>query len=271
LSHAGDFCIIAGGFVCEPGNSACESESLKIGTDVMKIDIAQSRVNNPLDDEETLFEKELGKHERIINSKFSSLEKAYIYNRPNPVEKLTAFYRLWCLKESYVKCLGDGMSFDLRRVECVINSELFIDLNLRKYLIALDTQLFIDSKLVKNCKFYEQYYMNNFQTQEKSHLHIMTVCVIEKAEKMSNAEKLKDRLKLGGSSSSSSISSIATSSSSSNSSSGSGFEMEFVQVTIQDLLANLVPLEKIDFEDAQKCQPFEEEWTKFCQKADKPF
>jgi 4'-phosphopantetheinyl transferase len=270
VSHAGDFCIIAAGiYTISTSNGSTSSkknsddssadESFKIGTDVMKIDVTQIRANNPNDDDETLFQKELEKHERVINSKFSSLEKGYIYNRPNPVEKLTAFYRLWCLKESYVKALGEGIAFDLRRVECVINSELFIDLNSRKYLIANDSQLYIDSKPVKNCKFYEQYYINSFATNEKSHLHIMTVCVIEKTEK----EKLKDKKvssqSLTNTSLLTTVGEIKT-------------EMdEFIQISLSELLSSLVPLEKVDFDDAHKCEKYEENWIKFTQKAEKPF
>jgi 4'-phosphopantetheinyl transferase len=273
VSHAGDFCIIAAGIYSLPPTNVSNSskknsnsddsttdEFFKIGTDVMRIDVTQMRVNNPNDDDETLFQKELQKHERVINSKFSSLEKGYIYNRPNPVERLTAFYRLWCIKESYVKALGEGVAFDLRRVECVINSELFIDLNSRKYLIANDSQLFIDSKPVKNCKFYEQYYMNSFATNEKSHLHIMTVCVIEKTPEK---EKVKDKKNSAQNFANSTLltttGEIKT-------------EMdEFVQINLSELMSSLLPLEKVDFEDPFKCEKYEENWIKFTQKAEKPF
>ena len=270
VSHAGDFCIIAAGVHSVPTSSSSNGsssskkagetqestpdENFKIGTDVMKIDITQTRASYPHDDDETLFKKELIKHDRVINSKFSTLEKNYIYNRPNPVERLTAFYRLWCLKESYVKALGEGIGFDLRRVECVIHSELFIDLSSRKYLIVNDSQLFIDSKPVKNCKFYEQYYMNTFSSAEKSHLHIMTMCVIEKSEK----EKTKEK-KVASNGATSGNSEIR-------------LEMdEFVQLTLNDLIGALVPLEKVDFDDVIKCEHFEEHWVKFNQKAEKPF
>ena len=112
VSHAGDFCIIAAGIyhisstsgsTSKKNEDSSNEDNFKIGTDVMKIDITQIRASNPNDDDEVLFQKELEKHERVINSKFSNLEKGYIYNRPNTIERLTAFYRLWCLKESYVK------------------------------------------------------------------------------------------------------------------------------------------------------------------------
>ena len=100
VSHSGDFTIVAAG-TCSINSSKKEKEkhdiesddSFKIGTDVMKIDIDRIKTSNPNDDDATLFEKELARHERVINSKFSTIEKNYIYNRPNPVEKLTAFYR----------------------------------------------------------------------------------------------------------------------------------------------------------------------------------
>ena len=158
------------------------------------------------------------------------------------------------MKESYVKALGEGIGFDLKRVECMANSELFIDLNSKKYLVVNDSQLFIDSKLIKNCKFYEQYYMNNLvnsDSNKKFHLHIMTVCIIEK-------EKSKE-----------SKSSSSSNSSSSNASNDTKNEMnEFVEVELKDLLATLIPLENVEDDNSEK---FEDYWLRFNQKAESPF
>lgn len=209
----------------------------------MKIDIDRSKSKLPNECDEVLFRNELQLHERVINSKFSTIEKNYIYNRPNPVERLTAFYRLWCLKESYVKAIGDGMGFDIKRIECLANSELLIDLNSKKYLVASDSQVFVDSKIVKNLKFYEQYFMNTIgdskASNERPHLHIMTVCIVEN-------EKVKE---------------------SKSQAEASGVMNEFVEITLSDLLNAFVLSDKVDEKlDAE----LEDLWLKFDQKDEKP-
>lgn len=225
----------------------------------MKISIERSRATNPNDTNEELFRKELERHERVINSKFSNTEKNYIYNRPNIVESLTAFYRLWCLKESYVKALGDGVGFDLKRIECTPNSELLIDLNGKKHVVVNDTQLFLDSKLVKTCKYYEQYYMNNLTSNEstssehKHELHIMTLCILEKESSKSSKDK--------------------SSSSSTTNNNASAIQLssemdEFVEIGLKDLIGSVTPLH--DLEECLNSDEFEDLWQRFCQKIEQP-
>ena len=72
---------------------------------------------------------ELQRHERVIAGKFSAAEQAFIHGKPSPVERLSAFYRLWALKESYVKALGDGLGFDLKRIEVRARFFIYFDLH----------------------------------------------------------------------------------------------------------------------------------------------
>jgi hypothetical protein len=37
---------------------------------------------------------------------------------PHPSPRYNAFYRIWALKESYIKALGEGLAFTLKRLEC---------------------------------------------------------------------------------------------------------------------------------------------------------
>ena len=89
----------------------------------------------------------------------------------------------------------------------------------------------------------------------------MTMCVLEKTP--TEKEKLKDRK----------MSSISVASNISVMSNEIKTEMdEFVQITLNELLGALVPLEKgLDFDDVNKCDNYEEHWIKFTQKAEKPF
>ena len=259
VSHAGDYTIIAAGVVSSSSKKVEKldefDQSFKIGTDVMKIDVDHAKASNSSENGESIYQIELRKHERVINGKFSNTEKNFIYNKINPVEKLSAFYRLWCLKESYVKALGDGIGFDVKRVELIPQSELLIDLNLKRHLVANDTQIFVDSKLVKTCKFYEQYYSNRLSNNESEGptiLHIMTLCVVEK-DKNNGTKETKEA-------SSSSLNNIQTSSFSEND--------EFIEITLKEILESNMCTETINETNTKE---YDEYWNKFCQKVESPF
>lgn len=259
VSHNGDYTVICAGMIsCNLKKIDDPEGSFRIGTDVMKIDI-RNRKPNQTETDESLFEKELAKHERIIESEFSVIEKNFVYSKSNPVEKLSAFFRLWCLKESYVKALGEGLGYEIKRVETIPNSELFvIDLMRKKHLVVDDTKLLVDNKLVKNCKFYEQYFTNHVankdSTTSRVQLHIMTICVMEK-------EKLNSK----SSSSSSSSSSLLSNSVASNNISESD---EFLELNLTDIMPSLVSIDKIDETNSKE---FEDSWIKFSEKAESPF
>ena len=213
----------------------------------MKIEVDErTRQNNLSDSEEQIFQKELNRHERVISSKFSNAEKNFIYNKISPVEKLSAFYRLWSLKESYVKALGDGIGFDLKRIEVTPHSELFIDLISKRHLVAMDTSIHIDSKLVKNCKFYEQYFINKLANNEsnekkRTQLHIITTCIIDK-EKNQSSMSLDVKTEMN----------------------------EFVQINLEEILTSIISCTSLDTIDDSNSQEYEEYWTKFTQKAESP-
>jgi 4'-phosphopantetheinyl transferase len=282
LSHAGDYTIIAAGIIESASSSHSQtasasttkqpdkskkpqqskastlaSEELEelfhLGTDVMKIDVERTRASFPEECDENIYQKELNKHDRVITSKFTNIEKNYIYNKINPVEKLTAFYRLWCLKESYVKAVGIGIGFDLKRIECSTNSELLIDTNSRRHIVASDTQLFVDGKQVCDCKFYEQYYTSAIQVSSrdsscsKTDLHIMTLCIIEK--QTGKAAK------------------STANSSNNNVAEKSGESDEFFELKLNDLLSQVEPNEVLDESNQQL---IEDSWVNFNKKSERP-
>lgn len=249
VSHSGDYTVIFVGISSLASSKKTDDldDYFKLGTDVMKIEIDErTRINNPEDTEEAIFQKELNRHERVIESKFSNVERNFIYNKVSPVEKLSAFYRLWSLKESYVKALGDGIGFDLKRIEVVPNSELFIDLISKRHLVALDTQLYVDAKLVKTCKFYEQYFTNNLLNPKeaassvKTQLHIITACVIDKEKNQSHSSSMEVRTEVN----------------------------EFVEVSLEDILTSIISCTSLDTIDESNSQEYEEYWKKFTMKAE---
>ncbi|PIO64052.1 4'-phosphopantetheinyl transferase family protein [Teladorsagia circumcincta] len=88
VSHQGDLVVLA------------TSMDEEIGVDVMRID--ESRA-------ETATE-----HINFMSKLFSESELQMMQCAPTEREKWTAFYRIWCLKESVLKATGTGMVNDLR-------------------------------------------------------------------------------------------------------------------------------------------------------------
>ena len=85
VSHAGDYIL-------------CAFASYPVGVDVEKV-------------------KEIA-YEDIVHDCFTEQERQYIFQ---PISSpLHRFYEIWTLKESYVKCVGKGLSIPLDSFTCVI-------------------------------------------------------------------------------------------------------------------------------------------------------
>lgn len=109
VSHQGYFVILAGVSCSEPIPS-CEHMDFGVGCDVMKIEYSGG--------------KSLSNFFDLMSRKFSADEWKYI-NRTqhSDMHKLKAFMRHWCLKESYVKELGVGITTDLQKISFSVNSK----------------------------------------------------------------------------------------------------------------------------------------------------
>jgi len=261
VSHSGDYTIIFAGVqtVTVPGGGSgskradldTSDDYFRLGADVMKIEVDErTRVSHRQESEEAVFQQELNRLERVISSKFSNTEQNFIYSKISPVEKLSAFYRLWSLKESYVKAVGDGVGFDLRRIEAQPQSELFIDLMSRRHLVAMDTVLSVDSKVLRNCKFYEQYFTNNLLNAAgsssggaKTQLHIITTCIVDKEK--------------GGQGTQAQASMEARTECN-----------EFVEISLEEILTSIISCTSLDTIDESNSQEYEEHWVKFKQKSE---
>lgn len=95
--------------------------------------------------------KTLNEFFRIMHRNFHINEWAYIKKGTN-TEQIDSFYRFWCLKESYVKATGTGLTIDLKQICFVPKSEL------KKNVIICDTELFIDGQLMFEWNFHELLY-----------------------------------------------------------------------------------------------------------------
>ena len=105
ISHSDDFVI-------------CSTSKKSIGCDIEKIRPVKSGFENRF---------------------FTQNEVAYL-NKFDGEEKLNQFFRLWTMKESYMKMTGEGMSLALNRFEFIFDSEIKVyrdgilcDCNIKEY------------------------------------------------------------------------------------------------------------------------------------------
>ena len=139
VSHNGDYLACV----------ACVSSdtNFKVGVDIMQVLAADQ-------------EKRYLRMKRIIKKYFSLDEQDYIESRANSNAKFQAAMRIWALKESYVKSLGMGIGFDIRRINLKIPSEF----PSTSTLFTSDTQIQVNCDLVKACRFEEHFIDSHFIT-----------------------------------------------------------------------------------------------------------
>lgn len=64
--------------------------------------------------------------ERILERVCTEKEKEYILSEKNDAEKNKKFFQIWTLKEAYLKCIGTGITVDMKSIEFTIkNGEAF--------------------------------------------------------------------------------------------------------------------------------------------------
>lgn len=125
ISHSGDFVVLAG----EVGN-------LDLGVDLMKVE--KQRATS------------VSEFFRLMTSQFGPEEWSAIKSRNTEPEQMEVFYRYWCLKESYTKATGTGITVDLQKI-CFRPKTL----NLSHNSIVRDTVVFVDGKIQEGWQFEE--------------------------------------------------------------------------------------------------------------------
>lgn len=125
ISHQGDFVVLAG-----------HVGVMKVGIDVMNI-IPPANKNIP-------------EFFRLMNRQFSAVEWNSIRKFDSLNEELASFYRHWCLKESYVKNIGVGITVDLQSLSFNVKNS---NLELGKF--NHDTELCVNNKLQSGWIFEE--------------------------------------------------------------------------------------------------------------------
>ncbi|KAF2896343.1 hypothetical protein ILUMI_09850 [Ignelater luminosus] len=124
VSHHGNYVVLAG----EVGNSL-------LGVDVMKLEYSGT--------------KSLSEYFRIMKRPFADMEWAEIKGSGSEKEQIAMFCRHWCLKESYVKAIGVGITINLQDICFKINTPV-----LKKDSLVADTELFV-SNIKQNWRFEE--------------------------------------------------------------------------------------------------------------------
>ena len=131
VSHQGSFACLAG----YANVKRKTNEHVKLGVDVMKIEYTGG--------------KSIAEFFRLMTRNFSNDEWIHIKSFNSNVGKLEAFMRNWCLKESYVKNIGTGITVDLSKLNFIIETDL------KPNEVVTDTKLKVDGQLLDNFTFEE--------------------------------------------------------------------------------------------------------------------
>ncbi|GBN57605.1 L-aminoadipate-semialdehyde dehydrogenase-phosphopantetheinyl transferase [Araneus ventricosus] len=130
VSHHGDFCVLAA------------EHNSRVGVDVMKVEHRGKR--------------SVTEFFSLMQRQFSSHEWDFIAQPGLEKEQLRRFFRLWCLKESYVKAIGTGIVVDLQSLSFKCPTPI-----LHQGVITEDTKLYENGNLRSQWKFEETFLDGN--------------------------------------------------------------------------------------------------------------
>ncbi|XP_053677141.1 L-aminoadipate-semialdehyde dehydrogenase-phosphopantetheinyl transferase [Anopheles nili] len=137
VSHQGRYAVLAGMVTPRIGGDVTgDLPRPKIGIDVMKLEYSGG--------------KSLDEFFRLMTRNFSDDEWRYIRSRADDDAKLQAFMRNWCLKESYVKNVGVGITVDLRKISFRIRTD-----ELARDSVVCDSTLRVNDEPMENWRFEE--------------------------------------------------------------------------------------------------------------------
>lgn len=88
-----------------------------------------------------------------MRRQFTEHEWRQILYKQEESEQLKTFFRLWCLKESYIKAIGTGIGMGLQRMEFTLSSLV----NVQWQGIELGSTLKLDGALMDEWIFEESY------------------------------------------------------------------------------------------------------------------
>lgn len=132
VSHHERYAVLAGSFA----QNSTENDTNNIGVDIMKTEYNGG--------------KSLSEFFRIMHRTFTSNEWNFIKSRSNEQQQAMAFMRNWCLKESYVKNIGVGITINLQSIDFRLCSE-YLDIDD----VIRDSVVSVDGKQLNNWIFEE--------------------------------------------------------------------------------------------------------------------
>lgn len=111
VSHQGGFAVLAGCY----SQDQTSVTTLRLGVDVMKMEYSGG--------------KSIQEFFRLMDRNFTIGEWRYIKSGRDREDLIGRFMRVWCLKESYVKNIGVGITVDLREIDFNVRSPLSLSVN----------------------------------------------------------------------------------------------------------------------------------------------
>lgn len=130
VSHHENFTVLAGIFSNESTKDA------SIGVDIMKLKYSGG--------------KSLDEFFRIMHRNFTLNEWKHIKSQTNEQKRVDAFMRHWCLKESYVKNIGVGITINLQDLDFHVRGTGLTKNDLRR-----GTEIFVKNVKQENWTFEE--------------------------------------------------------------------------------------------------------------------
>lgn len=139
VSHSGDYCVLAGLW-----SEDRKEPQMTVGVDVNRIISKGSKA-------------ELERFIRLMAKKLSETELDTVENVSDERQKCINFTRLWCLKESFIKSVGLGLTFDLQRIDFRSSESTKYHLSPRELRnkIMADTKVIVDGKPANDWRFLE--------------------------------------------------------------------------------------------------------------------
>lgn len=124
VSHHERYAVLAGSF----SKDLHQNSRLHVGVDVMKMEYNGG--------------KPLSEFFRLMQRTFTPNEWSFIKGRNSEQNQAAAFMRHWCLKESYVKNIGVGITINLQSIDFRLSTEYLTKDNIiRNSVVSVDDEL----------------------------------------------------------------------------------------------------------------------------------
>lgn len=139
VSHSGDYCVLAGVW------SSNEQPNIRLGIDLTKI--VHKKTKQELDRFLSLMSRR-----EFTRSEWETVERAQ-----DDRQKCINFTRLWCLKESFIKATGLGLSFKLSRIDFRFDEDnkYNIQLEILRSRLLTTTKVLLDGQPATDWTFLE--------------------------------------------------------------------------------------------------------------------